>query len=361
MNKQQYKILLTGGGTGGSVTPLLAIAEELRGRSEAGEYNFLWIGTREGIEKGIVEKEGIIFRTISAGKWRRYFSWQNFLDPFRIIAGFFQSLSIILKWKPDLIISAGSFVSTPVVFAGWLTRVPIVIHQLDIRPGLSNKLAAPFAKVITVTFEKTLAAYGKKAVWTGNPIRPRLLQLYQEHRAKIKSDDESLPVVLVLGGGTGAHFINELVEKSLTELTGFCELIHITGKNKQIGVNTSVNYQSYEFLNLEELAWAYAAADVVISRAGMGTLTELAVLGKPTIIIPIPESHQEENTQIFHEQQAAIVLKQSELTPELFLKFIHKLLTDPPLLQELSVNIGRLMKKDATNRLCENVDKLLKN
>jgi len=361
MNKQQYKILLTGGGTGGSVTPLLAIAEALRARSEAGEYNFLWIGTREGIEKGMVEKEGIIFRAISAGKLRRYFSWQNFIDSFFVIAGFFQSFAIILKWKPNLILSAGSFVATPVIFAGWFCRVPIIIHQLDVRPGLSNKLATPFAKVVTVTFEKSLAAYGKKAALTGNPIRPRLLGLYNEHRAKIKSDDESLPVVLVLGGGTGAQFINELVAKSLNQLTGFCELIHLTGKNKSIGQTASANYQSYEFLNLEELAWAYAAADIVISRAGIGTLTELACLGKPTIIVPIPESHQEENAQIFHEARAAIVLKQNELTQELFVKFIGKILSDQPLIQELSENIGQLINKEANKQICEIVDKLLKN
>lgn len=361
MNTIQRKILFTGGGTGGSVTPLLAIAEELRAQSEAGEYNFLWIGTRDGIEKGMVEKEGIIFRSISAGKLRRYFSWQNFIDPFLTIAGFFQSLSIIMKWKPDLIISAGSFVATPVIFAGWLARVPIIVHQLDVRPGLSNKLAAPFAKSVTVTFEKSLASFGKKAVLTGNPIRPRLLDLYNEHRAKIKTDDGGLPVVLVLGGGTGAQFINELIEKSLTELTAICEPIHITGKNKSINQTASTNYQSYEFLNLEELAWAYAAADIVVSRAGIGTLTELAVLGKPTVIIPIPDSHQEENAQIFHEARAAIVLQQNELTPELFVKFISKILSDQPLIQELSENIGRIMKKDAIKQICEIVDKLLKN
>jgi len=361
MNKQQYKILLTGGGTGGSVTPLLAIAEALRAQSEAGEYNFLWVGTRDGIEKGMVEKEGIIFRSISAGKLRRYFALQNFVDPFFMIAGFFQSLFIIIKWKPDLIISAGSFVATPVIFAGWLARVPIIIHQLDARPGLSNRLAAPFAKAVTVTFEKSLTAYGKKAILTGNPIRPRLLNLYNEHRAKIKTDDGSLPVVLVLGGGTGAQFINELIEKSLSELTTICELIHLTGKNKNIGVTESANYQSYEFLNLEELAWAYAAADIVISRAGIGTLTELANLGKPTIIIPIPESHQEDNAQIFHERQAAIVLEQNELTPELFVKFISKLLADQPLIQELGENIGQLINKEANRQICEIVDKLLKN
>jgi UDP-N-acetylglucosamine--N-acetylmuramyl-(pentapeptide) pyrophosphoryl-undecaprenol N-acetylglucosamine transferase len=359
MSDKQTKILLTGGGTGGSVTPLLAIAEELRGRSEAGEYNFLWVGTRDGIEKGMVEKDGIIFRSISAGKLRRYFAWQNFLDPFRIIAGFFQSFSIILKWKPDMIISAGSFVATPVIFAGWLARVPIIIHQLDARPGLSNRLAAPFARAVTVTFEKTLAAFGRKAVLTGNPIRPRLFDLYQEHRAKIKTDDGSLPVVLVLGGGTGAQFINGLIEKSANQLTEFCELIHLTGKDKNISVIASANYQSYEFLNLEEMAWAYAAADIVVSRAGMGTLTELARLGKPTVIIPIPDSHQEENAQIFHEARAAIVLEQNELTPELFNKFLHKLVEDKKLWQELSANIKTVIESDSIRKIIAIISQII--
>ena len=360
MDNQQKKILLTGGGTGGSVTPLLAIAEELQAQSGEGEYSFLWIGTQNGIEKDMVEKEGIIFKAIESGKLRRYFALQNFIDPFLIIKGFYQSLLIIVKWKPSLIISAGSFVATPVVVAGWLCRVPIVVHQLDAVPGLSNRLAAPFAKVVTVTFEKTLAAYGKKAVLTGNPIRPRLLGLYLSLHAKLKGDSRELPKVLVLGGGTGAEYINQLLEKSLAELTSFCQLVHVTGKNKKISQTDSPNYQGYEFLELSDLAREYAAADVVITRAGMGTLTELANLGKPTIIIPIPESHQEDNARVFQEKQAALVLRQSDLSPELFVKFLHRFIDDKKLWEELSVNIKKVLRDDAISNILAIIKQYIK-
>ena len=172
-NKKFVKIILTGGGTGGSVAPLLGVAEMLQRRdakscvsTDAG-YEFLWIGTKHGPERAMVEREKIEFIAIPSGKMRRYASFKNFIDPFFILAGFFKSLYIILKWKPDFVMSAGSFVSVPVIWAAWLLRVPSLVHQQDARPGLANVLMAPFAGVITVTFEKSLMDYGKKAVWIG--------------------------------------------------------------------------------------------------------------------------------------------------------------------------------------------------
>ncbi len=360
MERATKKILLTGGGTGGSVTPLLAIAEGLRARSEAGEYNFLWVGTEGGLEREMAEQEGIAFKSIPAGKWRRYFSLKNFSGIFLTAAGFVRSLRLIRKWHPELILSAGSFVSVPVVWAGWLLRVPVVIHQLDARPGLANRLMAPCARAITVTFEKSLKDYGRKAVWTGNPIRPRLYEKYLEHRAKIK-DDGSLPVVLVMGGGTGAAFINRLVEESIGEISNWCEVIHITGKNRSGEKIEADNYQSYEFLNLDELSWAYAAADFVITRAGIGALTELSALGKPCIIIPMPGSHQEDNAQVFHEQRAALVLKQDELDATIFTKILQQFIADRPLIKEYAGNIKKVMKTDALGQVYAIVNNLLKN
>ncbi|MBU4014724.1 glycosyltransferase, partial [Patescibacteria group bacterium] len=171
MQKNIKKILLTGGGTGGSVAPLLAISDVGCRMSDVGKFKFTWIGTRNGVEKQMVQKENIKFISIASGKFRRYFSIKNFIDLFKIIFAFFQSLAILIKEKPALVMSAGSFVSVPVVWAAWLLRVPVLIHQQDVRHGLANKLMAPFANVITVTFEKSLADYGKKAVWTGNPAQ----------------------------------------------------------------------------------------------------------------------------------------------------------------------------------------------
>ena len=242
---KKYKILLTGGGTGGSVAPLLAVAEELNNPinppaplCKGGKYEFLWLGTKYGPEKEMIastsfgagEKAGIKFRAISGGKWRRYFSLKNFSDLIKIKIGFWQSLWIMIKWRPDLVISAGSFISVPVVWAAWVLRVPILIHQQDVQPGLANKLMAPLAKVVTVTFEKSLNDYGKKAVWLGNPTR-RSLEI-PNPKFQIQNLNNNLPVVLIVGGGTGAEAINDLVWQSLGELTKFCQIIHITGKNK---------------------------------------------------------------------------------------------------------------------------------
>lgn len=369
-NKNVNKILLTGGGTGGSVSPLLAIVNQLKNtpfmKGGGGGFDFLFIGSKNGPEKEMVEKEGIGFKAISSGKLRRYFSVKNILDLFFIIVGFFESIFIILKWKPDLIISAGSFVSVPVIWAGWILRVPILIHQQDVRAGLANKLMAPFAKVITVTFEESLRDYGEKAVWTGNPTRQLTINNYQLSINEIKKKFElhnDLPVVLVIGGGTGAMAINELVWESLDELTKFCRIIHITGKGKnkeQEAKNKEHNYKSFEFLNAEQMAEAYAAADIVVSRAGMGVLTELSYLGKSTILIPIPDSHQEDNAKIFKNKDAAIVLSQKGLDSKVFTENIKKLLDNKDLRDKLGENIKDAVKSGADQKIAEIISKIIK-
>ena len=255
-------------------------------------------------------------------------------------------------------ITAGSFVSVPAVWAAWLSRVPILVHQQDARPGLANKLMAPFARVVTVTFEESLKEFGKKAVWTGNPAR-RSLEI-KNQKSKIKNQGD-LPVVLVVGGGTGARAINELARKSLDELTKFCRIIHITGKNKNKGASLNPpaggggkgGYISFEFLNINQMAEAYAAADIVVSRAGMGVLTELSYLGKPAILIPMPDSHQEDNAEIFKKKNAAIVLNQKELAAGQFVGEIKKLLEDKSLREKLGENIGKIIKKGAGERIGE--------
>jgi len=393
---ENKKILLTGGGTGGSVSPLLAIAEELKKTYRHCEelaasdeaisvsataeiatlrrggfarndirFSFLFLGTKNGPEKEMVasaaqstgDQEGIKFKAIFSGKLRRYFSFKNLSDLFLIIAGLFQSFFIILKWKPDLIISAGSFVSVPIIWAGWILRVPILIHQQDVRPGLANKLMAPFAKIITVTFEESLKDYGKKAVWTGNPSRS--MEHITHNIFNFKND---LPVVLVIGGGTGAMAINELIWKSLNELIKFCQIIHIAGKNKihysEFIIQNS-NYQSFEFLNANQIAGAYAASDIVVSRAGLGVLTELSNLGKPAILIPIPNSHQEDNAEIFGQAEAAIILNQKKLTSDILVGNIKKLLEDKFLKSKLSENIKRVIKTGANELIAEIIIKNL--
>jgi UDP-N-acetylglucosamine--N-acetylmuramyl-(pentapeptide) pyrophosphoryl-undecaprenol N-acetylglucosamine transferase len=363
--KQKIKILLTGGGTGGSVSPLLAVFEELKSYKVESkkEFEYLWVGTRLGLEREMVEKAGIKFIAIPSGKLRRYFSLNNFLDPFKIIAGFFKSLLIISRFKPDLIMTAGAFVSVPVVWAGWLLGVKVLVHQQDVRPGLANKLMAPFANVITVAFEESLKYFGKKAVWTGNPAQLSITnyQLSIEKIYKKFGLKKDLPIVLIVGGGTGAEAINKLVWESLDELTSFCQIVHITGKgkgtrNQESGIR---NYVSYDFLEHEKVMGIMQVADLVVSRAGLGFLTEISYLGKPAIIIPMPDTHQEDNARVFGEKKDAIVLDQTELTPEVFSSKIGGLLKDKTLLKELGNNVGRVMKKGANEEMARIVEHLV--
>lgn len=366
MKKENKKLIfLTGGGTAGSVTPLLAVAQELP------DYDFLWLGTEFGPEKQLVEKENIKFRAILNGKFRRYFSFKNFIDILKIIGAFFQSSWLILKFQPDLIMSAGGFVSVPVVWAGWLFSVKVLIHQQDVRAGLANKLMALFADVITVVFEKSLKDY-EKAIWVGNLTKIMNYELSVSSvssvspsldgplasRGGIIKNHGKLPKVLVVGGGTGAQAINDLVYESINELTKFCQVVHLTGKGKNKDIKID-NYQQYEFLDLEKMAKELSSSDVVVSRAGMGSLTELSYFGKPTILIPMPDSHQEDNAQIFADKKAAIVLAQKDLTAKKITKEIKNLLNDEQLRNKLRNNIKGVIKTGANEKMAEIIKKLL--
>jgi len=358
---RKKKILLSGGGTAGSVSPLLAIADEIRSRDDKGNFEFLWVGTRQGIEKRMVEKEGIMFKSIFSGKLRRYFNWKNITDIALLKLGFWQSFFIMLRWRPILVISAGGFVSVPVVWAAWILRIPCLIHQQDFRPGLANKLMAPFAKIVTVTFEKSLNDYGKKAVWTGNPVRKSLSEPSIPSSFNLKP---GLPSILIVGGGTGAMFINQLVSDSIHDLLKFSQVIHVTGKNKNSSINSGSpvkmkNYQCYEFLPADKMAEAERIADLVITRAGMSFLSELSILAKPIIIIPIPDSHQEDNAKIYADHEAAVVLSQKSLTPEVLINKIENLLSNPAIMAGLKNNISQLSKPRTREEIFRIIYKLI--
>ncbi len=355
---QKIKIILSGGGTGGSVTPLLAIAQELK---EDSDFDFLWVGTKEGPEIKMVKDANIRFISIHSGKLRRYFSINNFIDIFKIILGFVESLYLVLKYKPNLMLSAGSFVSVPLAYASWMCRVPIIIHQQDVRPGLANKLMAPLSKIITVTFEKSLKDYGKKAILVGNPVRRSLKCNLSQSEAKKKMGlKENFPVCLVIGGGTGAEFFNKLVLNNLDKLSSFCQILHITGKGKKKKIDEYCNYYVFEFLDSKQLSLAYRAAEVVVSRCGMGVLTELSFFAKPSILIPIPDSHQEDNAKVFQDKKAAIVLNQKEMDDVVFVETIKKILDNYSLQQKLSARIRSVIKSDAANKIKEIIINFLK-
>ncbi len=347
----KMKVILTGGGTGGSVTPLIAVAQNLESRYQ-NEIEFLWLGTNNGPEKKLVSRYNTKFIAIPAGKWRRYFSWRNCLDIFKIIAGFICSFFIIIFYQPKVIASAGSFVSAPVVWAAWLLRRPSLIHQQDVAPGLANKLMAPFAGIITVALDKSLNDFPpQKVKYVGNPYRQEILNGSKERAFQFFGLEKDWPVILVIGGGTGSEFMNHLIVEALPELTTFVQVIHLSGENKSLGAKSD-RYQQYSFLQ-EELKDAYATADLVITRAGMGVLTELSILGKPSIIIPIPDSHQEVNADYFAKRGAAIVLPQNNLTPRILAEKIKDLIAHKDKLSLYQEKIKTIMPIDATQRLAD--------
>jgi UDP-N-acetylglucosamine--N-acetylmuramyl-(pentapeptide) pyrophosphoryl-undecaprenol N-acetylglucosamine transferase len=349
------KIMLAGGGTGGSVTPLLALGAYFK------EVDFVFVGTKQGVEKEMVAAENIKFISIASGKLRRYFSFKNFSDIFKIILGFFQSFVVLKKERPDIIVSAGGFVAVPLVWAAALLRIPILIHQQDIRAGLANKLMAPFARTITVTFTESLKDYGQKAILIGNPTKDLKLVLSDEAKVIIQKKynlNNEQPLVLVVGGGTGSSFINNLVAESLNELGAVCQIIHVTGHNKKVAV-TQKNYQQFELMPHDDLLQLEFLAEVVVSRCGLGALTELSFLGKPSILIPMPDSHQEDNAAIFSKNKAGLVLHEAALNSEIFGREVKDLLSDGARREEYAANIKKVIKSGATEALVEIIKKIV--
>ncbi len=348
MSEKKFKICLTGGGTGGSVTPLLGLYDYLVTTPDFNSNDFIWLGSRNGLEKAIVTEKGIAYLSIFSGKLRRYFSLQNILDILFIKIGFLQSLYFLFKYRPNIIISAGSFVAVPVVVAGWFLRIPSIVHQMDVRPGLANKIMAKFASTITVTFDKSLSNYGDKAILAGNIVRPEIKQAPKLDKISIKKELKmtgSKPVLLVVGGGTGASGINKLIINNQTELEKICQMIHQTGADKEQGV-VSKNYQAVEFLSAQLLAKYYSIADLVISRAGLGFISELSALSKPSVVIPMPNSHQEDNANLLKEKKASYIVDQN-ISSENFVSAIKDLLNNLGELDSLGRNIHNIMSTDA--------------
>ncbi len=318
------------------------------------------IGTKKGPEEGMVANAGIPFVPITAGKLRRYFSFANFVMPFQVIVGFFQSLQLIGKFKPDVVFGTGSFVQVPVLWAAWLKRVPVIIHQQDVVPSLANVLCQMCAKKITVTFESSEKDFTSgagldykdsqsKVVVTGNPFRKELVGISREQGLKAFGLDSHMPVLLAFGGGTGASFINSLIAKAVPELTKYIQVLHVTGG--RTAAVPAPRYQPHPFIN--NMGDAYAAADIVLGRAGLATITELSNLSKLAIIIPMPSSHQEQNGELLGRARAAIVIEQEAAEPELLVRVIRKLLFNITLQKELKNNISHIMPKDGARGIAD--------
>ncbi len=342
------KVCLTGGGTGGSVTPLVALQQEIKNRDKTAE--FILIGGKTGPEKNLAKQYRIPFKPIDAGKLRRYFSLNNFTDMVKTTQGYFQARQILKKHQPEVILSAGSYVAVPVVMAGREMRIKTFVHQQDYQKGLANRLMSPLANKITVTFRKSLRDFPKyKTVLTGNPIRQEIFMGSKEQARQQFMLEPKLPTLMVIGGGTGAMALNKLVAGSLDSLLKFCQVVHVSGSGKIISYKDK-RYHGFEFLG-EDLKDVYQIADLVLTRAGMGVLSELAALGKPTIIIPYPKSHQVDNAKMF--EDAAIVFKQDSLNPQKLLAVTKELIFNRDKLSFLSKSIRQVLPQKAAQKIVD--------
>lgn len=312
------RIVLTGGGTAGHVTPNLALIGALR--EEGWEIHY--IGTANGMERGLIEPlDGVTYHVVKSGKLRRYFDLKNFTDPFRVLQGAAQSARLIRQIRPDIVFSKGGFVSVPAVYGAWLHHVPVLVHESDMTPGLSNKLSTPLAVKVCCTFPEATAHVGRKGVVTGTPMRPDLFSGRFSEGIKCFGFSDSRPVLMVTGGSSGAQAINAALRKALPELTRCFQVLHLCGKgNLDAALEGAPNYRQVEYLN-DEMKDAYACASVVISRAGSNTVCELLALKKPMLLIPYPKEGTSRGDQIlnarsFESRKLANVLMQEDMTPE---------------------------------------------
>lgn len=349
------KIMFCGGGTLGPVTPLLAIIEAWRAREPRAD--FVFVSTPRGPERALLEKEGFEFHCLPEAKLPRYLSFDWVFLPFRLVVAFYIAWLILRKEKPALIVSAGGYTSVPLVIVGWLQRIPSLIHQQDVCPLLSNKLAAPFASMITVAWEKSLKNFSRnKTRLVGNPVRSAFLRADKAEAIRFFGLDENKSVVLVLGGGTGSFWLNKTVSEITDDLLSRANVIHLTGKGKMVDVRKVDDYHAFEFLT-DEMPLAFAAADLVVCRAGMATITELAATKKTAIIIPLPNSPQEDNAAAL--RRAAVVLTQAKTTPADLLKEINQLLDDAPVRAALGENLSKLLRTDVAGEMVEMAGKLI--
>jgi UDP-N-acetylglucosamine--N-acetylmuramyl-(pentapeptide) pyrophosphoryl-undecaprenol N-acetylglucosamine transferase len=319
------KIILTGGGTAGHITPNIALLPGLR----ANGFSIDYIGLRGGMEAQLIAREGVPFHGIRAGKLRRYLDVKNMLDLGNTAMGFAQALRILRAIKPDVVFSKGGFVSCPVVWAARLRHIPVVLHESDITPGLANQLCLPFAEKVCVAFPETLPHLPPgKGVLTGLPIRAALLAGDAAQGRALCRFGKEKPVLMVIGGSQGAECINTMIRATLPILTREFQLCHIVGKgNLRPELQASGKYCQFEYVS-DELPHLFAMADLVISRAGATTLFELLALRKPHLLIPLAarasRGDQILNAASFEKQGFSRVLPEEQLEETTFLHAVRE-------------------------------------
>lgn len=372
------RIALTGGGTGGHFFPLLAVVREIRKiilenvyKIPAGEgtgADFMFIGP-ETIGDELLARENIQRRVILTGKLRRYAAWQNIFDILKIPLGIIQALWHLFFFMPNVVFSKGGYGSVPMVIAARIFKIPVIIHESDAIPGLANRFCAKLAQRIAISFAESINYFSdkvanQKIALTGNPVRQEIFDGNSTEAQKIFGLSGLKTVILILGGSQGARTLNDAIINALPSLLPRCEIIHQCGGNnltniqKNFNKNIPAGYFPHSFLDENQLKHAYAAAQLIISRAGAGTIAEIAALGKPSIIIPLPNSaadHQMKNAITYAKSDAAIIIDQINLTPHLFQNRIIALLDDSIARQKMSAAAKNFAQPAAANKIASEI------
>lgn len=365
------RILLVGGGSGGHLFPLVAVAKKLKEKLGE-EAQLLYVGSGAFIEKEVMTKEGIVSKHIMTGKVRRYFSILNFLDFFKVPLGFVQALWILLFFMPDVIFSKGGHVSVPIVVAAWIYRIPVLIHESDATPGTSNQLMEKFSKRIAVAYSSAQSYFDEsKTALTGNPVREGINLGDKEEARRNFNFTESKPVILVLGGSQGSEIINNAIIRILPKLIQRAQVIHQTGENNyekviheaaEQGIKSGrEGYCAEGFLDFEKMKQAYALANLVISRAGANIISEIAANKKPTILIPLENSaqdHQRMNAYEVAKIGGTLVLEESNLGSNILWEKIEKILSDENLKKEMAEKISFFYHPKAAEYIAEGLIEL---
>ena len=348
------RIILTGGGTAGHVTPNIALIPELQKLG----YDIHYIGSYNGMERKLIEDLNIPYHGISSGKLRRYFDLKNFTDPFRVIKGMGEAKKLMKELKPDVVFSKGGFVTVPVVFAAKSCNIPVVIHESDMTPGLANKLELPKASRVCCNFPETKDMFPEgKAVVTGTPIRKELFNGNAVDAINFCGFTDNKPVILIVGGSSGSAVINRAIRENIDKLLERFNVIHLCGKdNLDHSLDNKPGYAQYEYIK-KELSSMLALADLVISRAGANAICELLALRKPNILIPLSAAasrgDQIENAKSYARQGLARVLMQEDMTARTLTDALFKLLDERA---ELLAALEAYPVKDGTQAVLELIE-----
>jgi len=363
------RILFTGGGTGGHIFPIVAIIRKIKEICPKKGIEFFYVGPDDEFGKKFFPKEGVKTKTVLTGKFRRYFNlrsfFENLFDLVKIPLGTVQAFLFLISIRPRVIFSKGGFGSLPVVFAAWPLGIPIFLHESDAAPGLSNKILSRFALKIFVSFPETEYFNPSKTILAGNPVRENLLLNLEKKEIARKYFGliGDKPIILILGGSQGSQRINEKILEALPEILKNFGVIHQCGRENFEEMNKRINwekeeikrnYRLFAFLKEKELSRAYSACDLVISRAGSGTIFEIAAFSKPSILIPLPESaqnHQLKNALSFAKNGAALVLEEKRFQLRSFLDMLTSLFSRPERLKRMSEASSRFSKPDAAGTI----------